>query len=292
MTRIAEASSALQSIAWRKVWRHLLARLRRWVPFASGVAAALLGVMLYSAVNPPTEPLTMDQVNSAVAQAIAESTPAPAYSAEAYSAIQPSLVLVVAGGADEGDTEDQCLGSGVLISDRGEILTALHLVDGADTVEVTFADGTQSSAQVASTQPENDIAVLQPEQLPETVVPAVMGNPHAVQVGDEVYAVGNPFGLYGSLSAGVISGFDREFQAEGTDQVIEGLMQIDAAVNPGNSGGPLLNRDGQVIGIVIGVLNPTEDEFFVGVGFAVPISTAAGAGGEGGAEGAEGSPQY
>jgi S1-C subfamily serine protease len=289
MTRLTEASSALQSIAWQKVWQRLIARLRHWVPFALGIAATLLGLMLYSAVNPPTEPLTMDQVNSAVAQAMASATPAPAYSAQVYRSIQPSLVLVVTDGADGGDTDDQGLGSGVLISDEGEILTALHLVDGADTVEVTFADGTQSSAQVASTQPENDIAVLQPEQLPETVVPAVMGNPHAVQVGDEVYAVGNPFGLYGSLSAGVISGFDRVFQSEDTGQTIEGLIQVDAAVNPGNSGGPLLNRDGQVIGIVVGILNPTEDEFFVGIGFAVPISTAASAGDE---EGAGGGPQY
>jgi S1-C subfamily serine protease len=281
MTRITEASSAIRSIAWRKAWRRLLARGKRWVPFASGVVAALLGLMLYNAFNPPAEPLTLNQVNSAVAEAMASATPAPAYSAQVYRAIQPSLVLIVTDGADDGETEDQALGSGVLISDQGEILTALHLVDGAAAVQVTFADGTQSSAQIASTQPENDIAVLQPDQLPEIVVPAVMGNPYAVQVGDEAYAVGNPFGLYGSLSAGVISGFDRVFQSEDTGQVIEGLIQIDAAVNPGNSGGPLLNRNGQVIGIVVGVLNPTEEEFFVGIGFAVPITTAAGAAGGG-----------
>jgi S1-C subfamily serine protease len=279
MTRITEASSALRSIAWQEVWRRLLARLKRWVPFASGVAAALVGLVLYNAVNPTAEPLTMEEVNLAVTQAMASATPAPAYSAQVYRAIQPSLVLIQTSGTDDSDVEDDELGSGVLISDQGEILTALHVVDGAVAVQVTFADGTQSSAQIASTQPENDIAVLQPDQLPETVVPAVMGNPHAVQVGDEAYAVGNPFGLYGSLSAGVISGLNRMFQAEDSDQVIEGLIQIDTAVNPGNSGGPLLNRYGQVIGIVVGVLNPTEEEFFVGIGFAVPITTAAGAGG-------------
>jgi len=248
MTRITEGSTAPRTVAWRDVWRRLITRLRHWVPFALGVAATLVALILYNALNPPAEPLTMEEIDSAVAQAMASATPAPAYSAQVYRAIQPSLVLIVTDGADGGDTDDHGLGSGVLISDEGEILTALHLVDGAATVEVTFADGTQSSAQVASTQPENDIAVLQPEQLPETVVPAVLGNPHAVQVGDEVYAVGNPFGLYGSLSAGVISGFDRVFQSEDTGQVIEGLIQIDAAVNPGNSGGPLLNRTGQVIG--------------------------------------------
>jgi S1-C subfamily serine protease len=246
-----------------------------------GVAAALVGFVLYGAFNPPAEPLTMNQVNTAVVQAMASATPAPAYSAQVYRAIQPSLVLIQTSGPDESSMEDDGLGSGVLISDQGEILTALHVVEDAVAVQVTFADGTQANAQVASTQPENDIAVLQPDQLPEIVVPAVMGNPNSVRVGDEAYAVGNPFGLYGSLSAGVISGFDRVFESEDSDQVIEGLIQIDAAVNPGNSGGPLLNRSGQVIGIVVGVLNPTEDKFFVGIGFAVPINTAAGAAGGG-----------
>ncbi len=97
-----------------------------------------------------------------------------------------------------------------------------------------------------------------------------------MSIGDEAYVVGNPFGLYSSMSAGVISGFDRSFHGEQTDQEITGLIQIDSAVNPGNSGGPLLNRYGQVVGIVIGILNPTEDEFFIGIGFAVPITAASG----------------
>jgi S1-C subfamily serine protease len=111
------------------------------------------------------------------------------------------------------------------------------------------------------------------------IIPAVMGNPNAVRIGDEAYAVGNPFGLYGSISAGVVSGLGRTFKAEGSEHRIEDLIQIDTAVNPGNSGGPLLNRYGQVIGIVVGILNPTESEFFVGIGFAVPITIAAGGAG-------------
>src|SRR5215211_9051395 len=100
-----------------------------------------------------------------------------------------------------------------------------------------------------------------------------------MRVGDDAYVVGNPFGLYSSMSAGVISGFDRTFQPDETHQIIRGLIQVDAAINPGNSGGPLLNRSGHVIGIVTGIINPTEESFFIGIGFAVPINVAAGGGG-------------
>ena len=100
-----------------------------------------------------------------------------------------------------------------------------------------------------------------------------------MRVGDEVYVVGNPFGLYGSMSAGVISGFDRHFQVPNGGPLLNGLIQFDAAANPGNSGGPLLNRDGFVIGVVTGIANPTEDSFFIGIGFAMPITMAVSGGG-------------
>jgi S1-C subfamily serine protease len=188
--------------------------------------------------------------------------------------IQPSLVLIQTKTPGENGEEEKGLGSGVVITDRGEILTSLHVVANAEELLLTFADGTQSSAQVIVEQPENDIAVLQPDQLPAMIVPATLGNPNAMRVGDETFAVGNPFGLYGSMSAGVISGFDRPFQPPESELNLQGLIQIDAAVNPGNSGGPLLNRYGQVIGIVTGIINPTEENFFVGIGFAVPITVA------------------
>ena len=266
--------STSRSELWRERWQKLRIKLKSLFPFAAGILAAFLGLLLYNAIHPPQSPLTIKEVNQAVVQAMASATPAPAYSAQVYQFIQPSLVLIQAKNKDDSNQESGSLGSGVVISDQGEVLTALHVVKNASEIQLTFADGTQSSAQVASTQPENDIAVLQPDQLPGLLVPAILGNPNAMQVGDEAYAVGNPYGLYASMSAGVISGFNRTFQAEGDKQPIKGLIQIDSAVNPGNSGGPLLNRQGQVIGIVIGILNPVDEDFFVGIGFAVPITTA------------------
>jgi S1-C subfamily serine protease len=179
-----------------------------------------------------------------------------------------------------GDGEPgQGLGSGVIVSTRADILTSLHVVAGADEILVSFADGTQSAARIVAEDATIDIAVLRPLQLPRVIVPATLGNPGALRVGDEAFVVGNPLGLYGSMSSGVISGFDRSFTDADTEQSLEGLIQFDAAVNPGNSGGPLLNRQGQVVGIVTGLVNPTDQSFFIGIGFAVPITVAGGAAG-------------
>lgn len=257
---------------WRQRLAKLAALLRRGLFFAGGVAAALAAVLVYRWLYPGPHVPTPAEVSAEVAQAMASATPPPAFSDVVYQIIQPSIVLIQSK-SDSGDS----LGSGVIISDQGLILTALHVVDGASSIQVTFADGTQSDAQVTTSQPENDIAVLQPATLPSKVVPAVLGNPNLMHVGDEAYAVGNPFGLYSSMSAGVISGFNRSFHPENSDRTLQGLIQVDAAVNPGNSGGPLLNREGQVIGIVTGIANPTTQDVFIGIGFAVPITTAAGA---------------
>ena len=246
--------------------------------FGAGVLAAFAALLLYNVVFPAPHQLTAREVSTTVANAMASATPPPAFSELVYQIIQPSFVLITAQTArGSSGKEEDSLGSGIIINDNGDILTSLHVVAGADKIDVIFADGTQSSAQVATQQPENDIAVLHADKLPAQVVPAVLGNPNAMQVGDEVYAVGNPFGLYSSLSAGVISGFGRTFQPPGSNQKLQGMIQIDTAVNPGNSGGPLLNRYGQVIGIVTGIINPTGQDVFVGIGFAVPITTAGGA---------------
>ena len=259
------------------------ARLRSWLKrvgfFMTGVCAALAALLVYRLAVPPSQPLSSDQVNQLVSSAMASATPPAAYSAQVYQAILPSLVLVQVKIPGTDGSLDDGLGSGVIIDAAGDILTSLHVVAEASSIQVTFADGTQSDAQVSTKQPENDIAVLQADTLPAQVIPAVLGNPKAMHVGDDAYVVGNPFGLYESMSAGVISGFDRQFQPPNSGQTLQGLIQIDTAVNPGNSGGPLLNRAGQVIGIVEGIVNPVGQNFFIGIGFAVPIDVAGGAAG-------------
>jgi S1-C subfamily serine protease len=126
---------------------------------------------------------------------------------------------------------------------------------------------------IATTDSANDIAVLVPQRTPAPIVPAVLGG--GGQVGDEAYAVGHPLGYAASLTSGVISGLERTIKGTG-GKTMRGLIQFDAAVNPGNSGGPLLNRGGQVIGIVTALANASRDGYFVGIGFAVPIGTAGG----------------
>jgi S1-C subfamily serine protease len=214
----------------------------------------------------------------AVADGLEEAAAEPARSALVYETIVPSLVVIRAGSSDGlnvGDGVLGGLGAGVIVNEDGAILTARHVIAGASEVEVTFADGTEATAEVASEDPENDIAVLMADRPPEVIVPAVLGSSSALQVGDEAFAVGHPLGLTGSLSAGVISGLERAIPI-GNGQTLRGLIQFDAAVNRGNSGGPLLNRDGQVIGIVTALANPSEQGYFIGIGFAVPIGTATG----------------
>ena len=255
------------SVSKLSLWR---GRIRGSIPFVSGVLATLLALVIYRYLF-STNQLTVSEVNAVVASAMASATPRPAFSTGVYQIVQPSLILIEV----DLQNHDGSLGSGVIVDDAGDILTSLHVVAGAAKITVTFADGTQSEAKIASAQPEHDIAVLRAAAMPKLFVPATLGNPGALQVGDEAYVVGNPFGLYSSMSAGVISGFERTFTPGTSNTTLKGLIQIDAAVNPGNSGGPMLNRYGQVVGIVTGLVNPTKENFFVGIAFVTPITTAA-----------------
>lgn len=236
-----------------KVWVALL------VSTALVAALALTAVIVYRAGR-PSEP------------AAAQPSPSPRRStqltvAEIYEAVAPSVVSIKAG---EG------LGTGLVVNADGSILTAYHVVKGATEIEVTFADGTKSVARIEAAEDAMDIAVLTPATLPQLVVPAVLGGGAAV--GDEVVAIGNQLALTLSTTSGVVSGLDRSIAREDGAGALEGLIQFDAAVNPGSSGGPLVNAKGQTIGIVVALANPTKSGTFIGVGFAVPIATAVGGG--------------
>ena len=267
----------------RRVLRGRLGGIARRVRmaglFASGVAAALLAIALYGVLVPGPHQLTQGDVTDSVARALASQTPAPATSQLVYDAIRPSLVLIETESPTGKGTESGGLGTGVVVDQAGDILTCLHVVAGANAIQLTFADGTKSTAQITVRQPQNDIAVLRATTPPAAIVPATLGNPNAVRIGSDAFVVGNPFGLYGSISSGVVSGLGRSFQVPNSAQVLLNLIQVDAAVNPGNSGGPLLNRDGQVVGIVTALVNPTKEGVFIGIGLAVPIDVAGGAAG-------------
>jgi len=264
---------------WREHLLRLRSYLRRAAPFGSGVLATFVALLLYRVLVPGPHQLTTSEVHDTVVQALASATPAPAYSSLVYQAIQPSFVLIQVQNTGKDGKPEYGVGSGVVVDDKGDILTSLHVVTNTTAITLTFADGTESNAEIVAQQPENDIAVIQATHPPAQLVPATLGNPRAMHIGDEAYVVGNPLGLYSSMSAGVISGFDRSFRPPNRTERLKGLIQIDAAVNPGNSGGPLLNRDGQVVGIVTGLVNPTDQDVFIGIGFAVPINVAGGAAG-------------
>ena len=218
--------------------------------------------------------------------------------ADAYEKIRPSLVMVralasiadppssSAGGRGPEDdpakaqTPQGSIGTGVVIVDDGTILTNLHVVSGAKRLKVTFFDGLESDARIIGARPEHDLAVIKADKLPDDLFAATMRSTGGLRPGDPVVAVGFPFGIGPSASAGVISGLQREFRSASGERLLTNLIQFDAAVNPGNSGGPLVTLEGEVVGIVTGLLNPTEQRVFIGIGFAVPIENAASAAGQ------------
>lgn len=239
-----------------------------------GFLGAAIGLLVLTSRDAAPKPLSKADVRSVAATVVASAAAQPARSAQIYRQILPSLVFIRTDG-NATRAEAQAIGSGVIINDDGSILTAEHVIHEARSITVTFADGTRSPAKVLETYP-NDLAIIRAEGAPGLVVPAVLGGGPAI--GDEAYAVGNPLGLVGSLSAGVVSGLNRDIPIEKGARRLTGLIQFDAAVNPGSSGGPLLNRDAEVIGIVTALANPNDENAFLGIGFAVPLTGAAGGG--------------
>jgi S1-C subfamily serine protease len=170
---------------------------------------------------------------------------------------------------------EQGLGSGFVYDMQGHIITNNHVVDGAKTVEVTFADDVTVPATVVGTDPGSDLAVIQVKVDPSELHPVTLGNSDQLQVGQRAIAIGNPFGLEGSLTSGIISGMGRTLPASNSNFVIPNIIQTDAPINPGNSGGPLLNDQGEVIGVnsaIVPSTNSNGQSGFLGIGFAIPVN--------------------
>lgn len=164
----------------------------------------------------------------------------------------------------------QGMGSGVIIRDDGYLLTNNHVVEGADQVFVTLSDGRRLEAEIVGTDPPTDLAVLKLEAT--GLEAAILGDSDEIQVGDWVLAVGSPFGLEQTVTAGIISGKHRVQQIIGDGQGFEDFLQTDAAINPGNSGGPLVNLRGEVVGINTAILSRSGAS--AGIGFAIPVGLA------------------
>ena len=238
-----------------------------------GAAIAVVVMLVYLGANPPDGRYSDSDIRAIADEQIDAIPPELPVEPELFAMVRPSVVTIYRQGLDPSSNE-RGVGSGVIVDEFGNILTAYHVIEGADQVMVRFFDGTESPATVDREEPERDLAVLHVADLPQTVFPATLAG--SVRPGDEVLAIGAPFGIEGTLTKGVVSGLNRSFVVEATGQVLTGMIQFDAAVNPGNSGGPLIDMSGRVVGIVSGIINPTDDGVFIGLGFAVPIDSASG----------------
>ncbi|MGE5339410.1 MAG: S1C family serine protease [Gemmatimonadota bacterium] len=256
--------------------RRFAARHERFLLFVAGAALAAIAGLAFRSGVPGQRAITQKDIDRAVLHTLAnEDLPSPA--AKAAEAVAPSVVRVR--GIEPGERGDpdieEGVGTGVVIVESGIILTNLHVAVGAEKLMVTFADGSESEATVISTQPENDLAVLKAKVVPDDLKPATLRSTGDLAPGDRVVAVGFPFGIGPSVTYGVVSGLQREFRSHQGKRTLTNLIQFDAAANPGNSGGPLVTMDGEVVGIVTAILNPTRERVFIGIGFAVPIENAA-----------------
>jgi len=301
----AETRSSLQHLR-----AFALRHARKLQLIGAAAFTALLVIGAYAWIKPAPPALNPVEIDAAVTRALQKKA-LPSRAAKAAEKVRPAVVRVTGyndaraaskarkktragkfdrsapddkrgkdGGPPEG-MEESSVGSGVVIVDDGTILTNLHVVMGAKRVRITFHDGTESEASLVSAHPENDLAVIKAHKIPDDLPSATLGSSSRLKPGDEIVAVGFPFGMGPSVSYGVVSGLNREFRSSEGKRILTRLIQFDAAANPGNSGGPLVTMQGDVVGIVTAILNPTDSGTFIGIGFAVTIAVAAGNAGAG-----------
>jgi S1-C subfamily serine protease len=274
-----------------RYWRRQYRRHRGKILVLASVTMTFIVLGAYDAIKGPSLGLGPDEFVEVV-NTIVDSRPAPrATAATAYDAIIPSVVAI--SGYDpeaykklppmppdeRPGIKYNVMGTGVVVQDDGTILTNLHVATGTPRIRVTFMDGTVADAKLVGSQPDNDLAVLLPTRLPADLKPATLSSALTLSPGDTVVSVGFPFGIGPSASAGVVSGLGREFDDRGRP-TLKNLIQFDASTNPGNSGGPLVNERGEVVGITTALMNPSGVRTFAGIAFAITIDTAASAMGE------------
>lgn len=254
---------------------------RRWVPVVSAAAVAALLASAGTAgavalLDDDTQTVSLADVGRSDQQAVPVSSNGDAPDWQAVTAAVSDSVVSIQVATQQGEGE----GSGVVIDADGHVLTNNHVVSGARQVQVTLADGRLFEAEVVGTDPTTDLAVVQLTDAPEDLEAATLGDSEAVSVGDAVMAVGNPLGLANTATTGIVSALDRPVSASsesGGDVVVTNAVQTDAAVNPGNSGGPLFNASGEVIGINSSILtlsSATQQSGSIGLGFAIPSNLA------------------
>lgn len=249
-----------------------------------GIASLACTVLpsLATPIPPPTVAPAPTLVSPTIASVMPENVLSPPDGlVDLYNRVNPGVVTIYTFGPSNQNAFPLGQGSGFVIDMQGHIVTNQHVIDGAEEIEVDFPSGFKAWATIVGTDPDSDLAVLKVDVPSEELVPIPLGDSDQVQVGEFVVAIGNPFGLSGSMTVGIVSAIGRVLQSEreapGGGAFSAGdLIQTDAAINPGNSGGPLLNLQGQVIGVNRAI---STESFTVsgsasnsGVGFAVPVN--------------------
>lgn len=244
---------------------------------AVALSAVALGVALSrgspdetAATTPATQATAVDVARPGGGEGETEDT-----AQSVYRAAAAGVVEISAGGAGSGALGDEngALGTGFVVDDEGRIVTNEHVVSGAASITVTFADGSDASAELVGTDPSTDIALLKVDVAAAELESLELGSSAGLVVGQQVYAIGNPYGLERTLTAGIVSALDRQIQAP-NGYTISGAIQTDAAINSGNSGGPLLDEQGLVVGVTAQIESQTGGN--VGIGYAIPIDLVRG----------------
>lgn len=244
-----------------------------WISAVAGIvmAAALIGGAVGLSASGGTAVATINPVAPRAVVPVQQTTGAAAGGiADIVERVRPSVVRIESPAAA---TAAGSSGTGMILDREGRVLTNYHVIEGQRDLKVTLPDGTAAKATILGSDPGSDLAVLKINVASNLLTPVTFGNSDAVRVGDAVFAIGNPFGQNFSVSAGIVSATGRVTTSSFTGRAIRDVLQTDTALNPGNSGGPLFNMNGEVVGVNSSIENPSG-RFFIGLGYAIPSNTA------------------